>query len=245
MISPQLFKKIIDKADDETDYYKVAQKQIYDGDDEQIRLSGLLNFRQDPLHKALYTIGEQGVLLGDICNVNQGIVTGADKVSKRHIEKYSIKEPIGSGIFVINKIELLEMRLNEYEKSFIRPWYKNSDIYDYYTTLETNEYLIDVNYSARPDIDKLPNIKKHLQKFETFLRQRPKPGTLISAFSRGMWYVLTTSRQQDFTGPKIVAPQRSPRTPLVTTKQYGMQLQMCFSLLKRIIHLVLNIYLLY
>ena len=88
--------------------------------------------------------------------------------------------------------------------------FKNSDINKYFTNNINNLFIINLRYTDRPQIDNYPNIKKHLLKFKNLLSDRPKTGTLESAFQNGYWYVMSTSRRVAMDSKKIVAPQRSP-----------------------------------
>jgi len=205
-----VLQSILTWTDSETSYFKVPQSTLYEGDECYIRLTGTAESEDDPLQGILNKLKAQGQELIKFCNVNQGIVTGADKVSRKHIEKYRINANIGDGIFVLSDSEIKGLKLDKKEKEILKPWFKNSNIKQYTANKSTNEWLIDLNYTSRLDIDEYPSIKTHLSKFKLLLEDRPTPGTLMSAFSKGMWWVLTTSRRQDFNGPKIVAPQRSP-----------------------------------
>jgi len=207
----EMLQLILNGNDTEACYRKIAQKDLYDGDEYYIRTTGSPETLKDPIQMILDKVKKQGVNLGTIHNVNQGIVTGADKVSQKHIDKYDIRAKIGDGIFVLSDEEVNDLKLTVKEKEILKPWFKNSDIKQYYTKTITNEYLIDFNFTSRPKIQEYPVIGKHLIRFKRMLENRPTPGTLVSAFSKGYWWVLTTSRQQDFCGPKIVAPQRSPQ----------------------------------
>jgi adenine-specific DNA-methyltransferase len=100
--------------------------------------------------------------------------------------------------------------LTQEELSIIKPWYKNSDIKKWFVNLTPKGFLININYSDRPDMSLYPNLYAHFSKYRTVLENRPQTGTLQSAFKNGYWYVLTTSRKLNFSGPKIVVPQRSP-----------------------------------
>ena len=56
-------------------------------------------------------------LLGNIKNVNQGVLTGADKVTQRHLNKYGIKGlNKGDGIYVLSSSEIDELDLTNEEK---------------------------------------------------------------------------------------------------------------------------------
>ena len=46
-------------------------------------------------------------ILGNICNINCGIQTGADKVTDKHIEKYKLSSSKNTGIYVLNNHELV------------------------------------------------------------------------------------------------------------------------------------------
>ena len=124
---------------------------------------------------------------------------------------------VGSSNFTLpglsNNVEL-NVQITGRQVNALQEWYEEywenaEDVSP--EILRVIEYLLDLNYTSRPDIDVYPKIKAHLLRFKKLLENRPTPGTLMSAFSHGMWWVLTTSRRQNFSGPKIVAPQRSPR----------------------------------
>lgn len=104
-----------------------------------------------------------------MCNINQGIVSGADKVTERNIRLLpqdiishcNIK--VGDGVFVLSERELQSLQLSEDEKGLIKPFYKNSDIDRYHINLENPQFVI---YTTKDtDIDKYPWIKTHLEKF--------------------------------------------------------------------------------
>jgi adenine-specific DNA-methyltransferase len=197
MITPEIFTKIIRNESDETDYYKVRQKYLYDEIDNQIRLSGIRNFSRDPIQELLIKIRQNGQLMGELCNINQGIITGADKVTKSHLRKYDIEAEIGSGIFVLNKSEILDLNLEEPDKKILKPFYKNSDISRWCTNNVTDEFVI----YADKNLKNLRNnqIRKNLKKYKT----------IINNSSSNSPY-LHRPRSIKFDDPKILAPQRSP-----------------------------------
>ncbi len=96
----EILKKIISWKDEQTRYFRVSQEDLFDGNDFQIRIQGLGGGIQNTLQTILNKIKKQGFQLGTLCSINQGIVTGADKISTRHRQKYHIDKPIGTGIFV-------------------------------------------------------------------------------------------------------------------------------------------------
>jgi adenine-specific DNA-methyltransferase len=198
---PEILQKIFNKIDEETSYFKILQKDLYEGEECYIRLTG--SRAQNPVDIILDKIKSQGSPLASICNINQGIVTGADKVNKKHIENYKIKAKIGDGIFVLSQDEIRILNFSSFEKSILRPWYKNSDIKKWYTNNETTEFVLYLN--GRYKQKDIPNIINHLSKFKEILQERRE----VHKGSRN-WYDLWWSREEKiFNGPKILVPHRS------------------------------------
>lgn len=184
-----------------TNFYK--SDNVYEGNEYYIRLSK--NTENTELDKIFRKISGNGKykLLGQICNINQGIVSGADKVTDAHLrkydwEKYGINK--GDGIYALTQEEV---KAHNLEKSYIKPFYKNSDIHKYHTELNSkNQILYITGNEAKNDI---PNILSHLSRFKQNLQERRE----VHNGSRE-WFALWWARKQEiFEGAKIVAPQRS------------------------------------
>jgi hypothetical protein len=206
----ELLQTILNRNDPETFYYQVKQKDLYDGDDCYIRWSGTSAQSEDPVQSILEKIKKQGDVLGALCNVNNGIFAGADTLSEPKKTKYTITTAnVGDGIFVLTKNEVDKLNLDENEKLIVKPLFKNSDIHRYVTNNNNDLFILNLRYTDRPDIDNYPNIKTHLMRFRALLSNRPRTGTLESAFNNGYWYVMSTSRRVSMDAEKIVVPQRS------------------------------------
>lgn len=148
--------------------------------------------------------------LGDLCNINQGIVSGADKVTNRMIEgkfkkenidKYKID--IDEGIFVLNQEDILNN--NAGVCRLLKPFYKNSDIKKYFTNRSTDKYILYITDKNISNSDYCFIIQEHLKKYQDVLdlRRETKKGTRN-------WFALQWSREQSiFEGPKIVVPHRA------------------------------------
>jgi len=161
--------------------------------------------------RILEKIQQKGIPLSDICNINQGIVSGADKVSDKNIRllpqdiilHHNIK--VGDGIFVLNQGEVNALHLVDEGKTLIKPFYKNSDIDRYYINqrLENPQFVI---YTAKDtDIEKYPTIKAHLEKFRPILENKRecREGKLP-------WFSLHWARDEKiFEEEKIVTPNRA------------------------------------
>ncbi|PIY79672.1 MAG: hypothetical protein COY81_01370 [Candidatus Pacebacteria bacterium CG_4_10_14_0_8_um_filter_43_12] len=207
-----ILRTILNGNDATVHRFHIKQIDLYEGNENYIRLRGINNF-QNPIDKILEKMKIQGVDLGGkngIANVNNGIFSGADTLNQKNKDKYNIIDAeIGDGIFILTNEEIKKLKLNEKEEKIVKPLYKNSDIYKYSTNNSNSLNILNLRYTDRPNIDDFPNIKNHLDKFKRMLINRPRTGTLESAFNNGYWYVMSTSRKLDFDNKKIVFPQRS------------------------------------
>lgn len=140
--------------------------------------------------------------LEDHYEVHQGIVTGADRLSKGASQKFSIEAPVGAGIFVLNQTEAAPFLAVKSLKKFLKPWYKNSDIYPFKTSTNPQKWLI----NAERDLKALPEpLLKHLEPFRPILAQRREVRD-----KRIAWWQLQWPRKASlFQSQGIVLPQRA------------------------------------
>ncbi|WP_432409252.1 Eco57I restriction-modification methylase domain-containing protein [Wukongibacter sp. M2B1] len=148
--------------------------------------------------------------LGNLCNVNQGIVSGADKVTARMIDvklksemikKYNIN--VNEGIFVLNKEEISNNQISNCK--LLKPFYKNSDIKKYFTNKSTDKFILYFTDKNISNDEFCFVIQEHLRKYKDImeLRRETKKGIR-------KWFALQWSRDQSiFEGPKIVVPHRA------------------------------------
>lgn len=201
--SPEILTQIINWHDDHTEYFRVPQGFLFDGEDYQLRIQGTKNNSNDPLQDILNNMKYQGTPLGTLFNVNQGIVTGADKVSQKHIKKYQINANKGDGIFVLSTKEVDKLKLSKHDESVLKPWFKNSDIMRWATASATRENVLYLDRSAAL----YPNILSYLEQYKMILNERRE---VDNGFIE--WWQLQWPRADTvFTSDKIVAPQRSSR----------------------------------
>jgi hypothetical protein len=203
----KIIEDILFGHDEVTKYYKIIQKNLYEENDCQIRLFGNSIVNKDSLQIILGKIKTQGELLGDLCYVNQGILSGVDKITQRHINKFPhLKLIKNQGVYVINKVKYERF---EKDTDILKPWFKNSDIHKYYTNLNTDEYLI---YATRDlEIEKYSFVYHHLLKYEKVIKARSQDrGEMQAALKFGKWWVIFAARKDiNFESHKIVVPQRS------------------------------------
>jgi adenine-specific DNA-methyltransferase len=120
---------------------------LFDGNESYIRIVTTGNLNSDnKIESILDRIKTKGTELGIICEVNQGLRTGADKVAPKHIAEYGENRnyDLSDGIFILRKNEVDSLELLPSEKKRIKDLYKNSDIDKYIVNERTNLKLIDI-----------------------------------------------------------------------------------------------------
>ncbi len=202
---------ILYTLDSESDYYQVSNKDLFETNENYIRLVNDNN-ESNSLNSILNKIKEQGLSLEpNFARVNQGIVTGADKVSKKHYNNYELDASIGDGIFVLDLHEVSELNLNTHEQKLLKPFFKNSDIDRWLVNIKEQNLILFIgkDISEYELQNTLPSIYQHLLKFKDIMVDKRE--NLNERLDK--WFTLNrgTSHPEIFVLPKIVAPQRSPR----------------------------------
>ncbi|BEH91713.1 hypothetical protein T23_18150 [Turicibacter faecis] len=189
--------------DSETSYYLVNQEEMFEGEENYIRLIGLTDHNEYSIQGILEKMAKSKLKFGDICETKQGIVSGADKVTDKYVQKYSKDWIKGEGIFVLNETEKNSLNLNEYEKTLIKKVYKNSHIKPFY--IDCAEYLYVLYVTKDTNIEKIPNIINHLQYYKPLLEKKRE-----TQQGKLPWYSLHWPRDKNiFESPcKIVNPRR-------------------------------------
>ena len=194
----QTLLKILAGEDEESNYYTVPLEKLYQGSEKYLRLE------VGKIDNLLASMTEVGQALGELGQVNQGIVSGCDRVSKRHIKKYNLPTVVkGTGIFVLTAEEVNNLDLTSQQEQLLRPWFKNSDIEAYWSRCkDKGEYIL----YLKGTLGELPTaIAEHLQPFRAILESRREV-----AAGRIRWWELQWPRSKEiFEGPKLVVPQRS------------------------------------
>ena len=211
-----LLDRMLSKVDEKTSYFSKKQSDLYEGKNFYIRiLDGVFNTQNKSEDNLLQTnilnkIKRGNPLLEDVCQISQGMQTGADKVTKSHVDRGLIgKQNINSGIYVLSNSEVLSLNLPANERAIFKPFFKNSDIKQYYCSLKPNKFVI---YATRDlDIEDYPITFSHLSKFRSIIEARSSDrGEIQAALAMGKWWVVFSAREKTtFTGEKIICPYRS------------------------------------
>ena len=204
--SPQILKNILEKNDKHTAYGQVRQSKLYEGSKNYIRLFDSLPEQHDKFEILFQKIKNNSIILGKACDISQGIVTGLDKISPKHIKKMPDLETCeGNGCFILNNAEKIKVGASP----LLKPWFKNSDI-DKFRVNERNEYWL-IHLYTDINLENYRNIHKHIAQFERIIKSRNfDSGELSKAKRLGKWWALASARKEfSFDQPKIISPQRS------------------------------------
>ena len=215
--TPLVLNSIVSGNDPETEYRSVKQSELYQGGQLYMALGGNRETSSDPIMAILAKVARNGTLLGTITKISQGIVTGADRMKAKYVERYPHAGfSVGEGVFVLTTTECASKRIS-LQSSHVRPWFKNSDIKKYWTADETSKWLLYFKDEKQKQSIEEP-VLKHFKRFEQALVDRLSvckknqfQWNIVSKWiSRGEYYLLFYPRKPEvFDGEKIVSPQRS------------------------------------
>ena len=140
------------------------------------------------------------ISLGEVTDISQGVVQNPDKVSAKASLKFNLKA--GTGVFVLSQEEYDKLSLSDAEKTFAKKFHDERDLRKYYLDKSNFRILLYLTRENCPDIDKYPNLKKHLEAYRPIMEQRreTRKGTV-------KWFQLHWPREaRYFESPKIVMP---------------------------------------
>jgi len=202
ILKPQdKFDKNIFIESKEIEVFTMKSNTLYDGDKNYIRISKQGNSLENVFTKM--TANSKNI--EDICFINTGFDSSADRVTKSNLTKAYENVPhdikLKSGIFVLTEEEYKKIKP---ENELVYQCYKSSDIEKYSSTSWQKLYVIWTNKDT--DIDKYPNIKNHLEKYKRILEYKT-----IGHGETLPWYSHHRAREYDvFTNKdKIVLPYRA------------------------------------
>jgi adenine-specific DNA-methyltransferase len=192
LIKHQDLDLILHKSEGDSGIHVIPQKDVFDGPEAYIR------FPTNNLDSILNLMASTPRKLIDICNINAGLVSGADRFSNSHIVKYPMVKAIkGDGIYQIS----LDESESFPKPNHLKPFFKNSDISQWIVNVKPRSMALYLQRDDKPTKYEL----EHLKKFKPILDARR--GVNPDSFP---WWAMYWPRKMDmFEGVKIVCPQRS------------------------------------
>ena len=209
-LNPLMFSTIISQKDENTAYTEVIQEDIYDGEENYIRLQ---YGGDNPLSSLLNKIQSGNNTLGNIAEVNAGIMGGCDSITNHnmkyvdadYIECNDIRKDDGVFVLDCNYFRDSDTIHSIQNYPFYKAFYKNSDISRYCTNETTTKRLI--FSSSDTPLNEQEIIKSCLSKYRPILTKIRE----INNEKIEYWHQLRrgTAHPHIFTSAKIVCPQRS------------------------------------
>jgi adenine-specific DNA-methyltransferase len=187
--------KFINIINEEDEYY-IEREKIFNKDKIYIA-------KKQKYYEIINVIEKSSISsLGELVNINQGLVSGLDRVQDH-------------GVFVLKKYEIEELGLEN--SNNIYRIYKNSNIKKFRIDFNVNDDIY-VLYLDKNSI--LSNQERlHLENYKELLNKRRE----VEKGTR-KWYEITWPREKKlFSSTKIVVPQRSSENTfaLSTSEFYG------------------------
>jgi len=141
-----------------------------------------------------------------IACINQGIITGADKVTERNLKEIGeSKAKRGEGIYVLSKGEVAALRLSPKEQKLLKKWCKNSSVQKWILTDADEERLIYIDWRSK--LKQYPRLRMHLQRFKHALETRREVQEGVMP-----WWALHWPREPhifESDSPKILVPYKA------------------------------------
>ena len=203
------FKEAVGKAETQ----KIDGESIYDSD-------GNIVLYENALFKdaSMSMRRNAECSLGELCKVRQGLVSGCDRTSKRNIAAAKGDMQINEPVYVFESI--CDVPENLKNSTFIKPFYKNSDI-NRYSLKESKRLILYVTSRKmeKEGKDYADAVIEHLNRYRGILSRRRE---VINGARN--WYELQWPRDEEiFKGPKIMVPHRAMENRFVYTEKicYG------------------------
>jgi adenine-specific DNA-methyltransferase len=155
--------------------------------------------------------------------VANGIHPHHDFVNKKIALELNDSFKVGDGIFGLSEAEKHKLKLTEKELELVKPYF-NSEQFFRYCALSKNEYWLIYTSSKFKNPNEIlpyPNIKKHLDQFQSVITSDNKP------------YGLHRTRVEDFfIGEKIIVQRKCPYKPIFTYTDFDSYVSATFYVIK-------------
>lgn len=187
----------------------IQQDNVFDGVEYYIRQEGVASSDGDSIGSVIDKMATQNRRLGDIAEVNQGVVSGCDYVSNRNISDISdTSVALKDGIFVLDMENPRDREIfasfSDEEKKLFRPFYKNSEVSRYHCNLCHTKVLLYLSKKTE-SLDNYPKVLSHLHRFWPVLQRRREAQTGAIKPFQLQW----ARTEAIFLGKKIVVPYRT------------------------------------
>ncbi len=176
--------------------------------------------KDDELLRVRRKLEKDAVYL-DKDDITQGIVMPQDFVVKKHLKILGNTAKVGEGIFVLSDEELKRLNLTEKEiKDLIRPYYTTNELDKYCGNPKNRYWIIYTTTQKIKEIEKYPNIKRHLDRFKQIITSDFAP------------YGLHRARDEYFFKGKKIISRRMTKEPVFTYTDFDCYVSQTFFVIK-------------
>ena len=155
--------------------------------------------------------------------IANGIHPHHDFVNKKILEILGKDFKVGDGIFALSEKEKENLNLSENELRLIKPYFSSEQFSRYYANNKNEYWLIYTSskFKNPSEIKPYPNIKKHLDKFQSIITSDNKP------------YGLHRTREESFfKGEKIIVQRKCAGKPVFTYTNFDTYVSATFYVIK-------------
>lgn len=185
-------------------------------------INNFLNFTNETNSIILKKIKKKGNFYLDKDEINSGIDIGQDFVNGKSQSILGKGFNLGDGVFNLSQDEYHNYNFTDEEKKLLKPFYTTKEI-NRYLNIKKNRYWViytSSKFKKHEEILPFPNIKKHLDKFQSIITSDNKPYGLHR-----------TRNEMIFKGEKILSIRKCTR-PSFSFVDYDCYVNRTFNIIK-------------
>ncbi len=165
---------------------------------------------EPPADELLSKIGKWPPLT-TLGRVRQGIAENPSIIPRKTNEKYGNIWEVGEGVFTLRPEEVEQLGISRAESKLLRPYHHLCDLGRYQIASKPSLVLIYSTKQTCPDINKYPNIFRHLKRFKVIMEARRE----TKKASNQWWHLHWPRDEQIWQSAKIVSLQMGKRPAFV------------------------------
>ncbi|MCX6385015.1 MAG: N-6 DNA methylase, partial [Actinobacteria bacterium] len=151
-------------------YKQIDGSVVYDATLKFSNDGGSINFSNDNVSEILNKIETQANYRLSKNDIGNGIDVLQDFVNEKHLLKLKNKTiKKGDGVLVLENSSASQLKLNEKEKSYLKPYYTTKQINRYLSVGDSEYKIIYADKYFRENIKEFPNLKAHIDGFKEIL----------------------------------------------------------------------------
>jgi len=149
--------------------------------------------------------------LGESFDTRQGMAENPPVINRRLARRFPGHYETGEGVFVLRTDEVERLQLTPAERALLRPYYELAACGRYRLANEPTQHVLYLTRRTAPQLDDLPHIATHLERFRPILdlRRETREGKCA-------WWHLHWPREEEiFVRPRVLSIQMGERPQFV------------------------------